>query len=205
MNEKTHRVFVADDDEAVRTSLTWLFNSEGMDVTTYPSAEAFLDDQAKMTEGCALIDLRMPGLSGLELQSEMSVRNILLPVIMITGHGDVSMAVEAMKRGALDFVEKPFGDEEIIQKVRRALAHGERIQSHRQEVAKFASRYQTLTPREREIAQHVVNGAASREIATTLGISERTVSVHRANIMAKMQAQNTAQLVSMCLLANELK
>ena len=205
MGEPTPRVFVVDDDAAVRESLMWLLGSEGLDVVTYPSAEAFLGDQRDVSEGCALIDVRMPGMSGLDLQKEMHARKIDLPVIIITGHGDVTLAVDAMKRGAWDFAEKPFRDTEIIQKVWQALARDHKARQRQREIAAFESRLLTLTGREHEVLQLVVAGKVSREIALLLNISERTVAAHRARMMAKTEVRSVAHLVRMVTLMNEDK
>jgi RNA polymerase sigma factor (sigma-70 family) len=194
-------VFVVDDDQAMRASLKWLIESVGMQVETFESAQAFLDAYYPGRAGCLLLDVRMPGMGGLELQAYLSRREIRLPVIIITGHGDVAMAVKAMKVGAVDFIEKPFDDEELLNSIRNALQHDEKQRTLRAQRADIAARMAELTPREHEVMAMVTDGKSNREIASTLGVSAKTVEVHRARVMDKMRADSLAELVRMALLA----
>lgn len=194
-------VFVVDDDLAMRNSLQWLIESVGMHVETFESAQAFLDGYYPGRSGCLLLDVRMPGMSGLELQAYLAQHDNRIPVIMITGHGDVSMAVKAMKVGAVDFIEKPFDDEELLQSIRNALRHEERQRDLRARRAEIAARLAELTPREHEVMTMVTDGKSNREIAAALGVSAKTVEVHRARVMDKMRADSLAQLVRMALIA----
>jgi RNA polymerase sigma factor (sigma-70 family) len=194
-------VFVVDDDQAMRASLKWLIESVGMQVETYESAQAFLDDYYPGRAGCLLLDVRMPGMGGLELQTYLARREIRIPVIIITGHGDVSMAVKAMKVGAVDFIEKPFDDEELLNSIRNALQHDEKQRVLRAQRADIAARMAELTPREHEVMAMVTDGKSNKEIAATLGVSAKTVEVHRARVMDKMRADSLAELVRMALLA----
>ncbi|NNG05022.1 MAG: response regulator transcription factor [Inquilinus sp.] len=189
-------VFIVDDDSAVRESLSFLFASVDLDVEAFESADAFLASVGPDRAGCVVTDVRMPGLSGLDLQRLMAQRGVSLPIIVITGHGDVRMAVRAMKEGAIDFVEKPFNGQEVLDLVQRTLSG----QDSRGNNGTFANvddwrRLQTLTPRERQVLDQVVAGEPNKRIAFTLGISEKTVEFHRANIMAKMEARSAADLI----------
>lgn len=194
-------VFVVDDDQAMRGSLQWLIESVGMRVETFDSAQTFLDSYYPGRAGCLLLDVRMPGMSGLELQAYLARHEIRIPVIIITGHGDVSMAVKAMKIGAVDFIEKPFDDEELLHSIRNALRHEEKQRELRARRADIAARLAELTPREHEVMSMVTDGKANREIAATLGVSSKTVEVHRARVMDKMRADSLAELVRMSMLA----
>jgi len=194
-------VFVVDDDEAMRSSLKWLIESVGMQVHTYESAQAFLDAYYPGRAGCLLLDVRMPGMSGLELQAYLVRREIRLPVIIITGHGDVSMAVKAMKAGAVDFIEKPFDDEALLGSIRNALQYDEKQRALRAQRADIAARLAELTPREHEVMNMVTDGKSNKEIAAALGVSAKTVEVHRARVMDKMRADSLAELVRLVLIA----
>jgi RNA polymerase sigma factor (sigma-70 family) len=194
-------VFVVDDDQAMRSSLQWLIESMGMHVETYASAQAFLDAYYPGRAGCLLLDVRMPGMSGLELQAYLARREHRIPVIMITGHGDVAMAVKAMKNGAVDFIEKPFDDEALIISIRNALQHDEKQRALRAQRADIAARMAELTPREHEVMSMVTDGKSNKEIAAALGVSAKTVEVHRARVMDKMRADSLAELVRMVLIA----
>lgn len=194
-------VFVVDDDQAIRNSLQWLIESVGMQVSTYDSAQAFLDAYYPGRAGCLLLDVRMPGISGLELQGYLNKREIRLPVIIITGHGDVAMAVKAMKAGAVDFIEKPFDDEALLNSIRRGLQYDEKQRHHRVQRADLAARLAELTPREHEVMSMVTDGKSNREIAAALGVSAKTVEVHRARVMDKMRADSLAELVRLALIA----
>lgn len=194
-------VFVVDDDQAMRNSLKWLIESVGMQVETFDSAQAFLDAYYPARGGCLLVDVRMPGMSGLELQAYLTRREIGIPVIIITGHGDVSMAVKAMKVGAVDFIEKPFDDEELLNSIRNALQHDQKQRALRAQRDDIAARVAELTPREHEVMTMVTDGKSNKEIAAALGVSAKTVEVHRARMMDKMRADSLAELVRMALLA----
>ncbi len=198
-NEAT--VFVVDDDQAMRTSLQWLIESTGMSVQTFESADVFLASYYPGRAGCLLLDVRMPGMSGLELQAHLARAGYHLPVIMITGHGDVSMAVKAMKAGAVDFIEKPFHDEDLLRSIRRALEHDQRHRASQAVRAEIAARLAELTPREHEVMGMVTEGKSNREIAAELGVSAKTVEAHRARVMEKMRADSLAELVRMALIA----
>jgi FixJ family two-component response regulator len=190
-------VFVVDDDSAVRSAIRLLLKSVGLPVTTFDSAQAFLDSYSQDSAGCVLLDVRMPGMSGPVLQQELALRGSILPVIFITGHGDVSMAVEAMQHGAFDFVEKPFHDQDLIERVQRALEQNARIREQLSHEQSIRDRFESLTPREREVLEHVTRGSSNKVMAYDLNISQRTIEIHRARLMEKMQAPSLAQLVQM--------
>jgi FixJ family two-component response regulator len=190
-------VYVVDDDEAIRRFLRGLIRSVGLRVETYTSAQDFLDAYEAGSRGCLLLDIRMPQMSGLELQAELKRRDIDLPVIVLTGHGDVKVAVHAMKAGAVDFVEKPFNNELLLSGIQKAIADSQRAGSTRIRRQEVQHRVDTLTPREREVLTMVVAGATNKGVARQLGISEKTVEIHRAKVMEKMQAKSLADLVRM--------
>jgi len=194
-------VFVVDDDQAMRTSLQWLIESTGMQVKTFESADAFLSNFFPERAGCLLLDVRMPGMSGLELQSYLAREGYQLPVIIITGHGDVGMAVKAMRAGAMDFIEKPFHDEDLLRSIQRALEYDQRQRLSRAARADILARVADLTPREHEVMGMVTDGKANREIAVALGVTPKTVEAHRARVMEKMRAESLAELVRMVLIA----
>ncbi|WP_328987245.1 response regulator FixJ [Thiorhodovibrio winogradskyi] len=194
-----HWVYVVDDDQAMRESLQWLIESDGMRVRTFDSADAFLKACRPDWSGCLLLDVRMPGMSGLELQAYLGRRSIGLPVIIITGHGDVAMAVRAMKAGALDFIEKPFNDDALLGSIRRALENDDRARALRSARVDIQSRIKELTPREREVMDMVTDGQSNRDIATALKVSAKTVEVHRSRVMDKMHAGSLAELVRMVM------
>jgi two-component system, LuxR family, response regulator FixJ len=191
-------VYIVDDDDHVRASLTWLFTSIDLEVQAFASAAAFLGAYAG-GPGCLLLDVRMPGMTGLELQAELKRRGIALPVIFITGHGDVPMAMRAVRDGALGFFEKPFPHQEVIELVHEALQRNRDERAERGDWERVDRRLSDLTAREREIADLLVAGLANRQIAEKLGISVRTVEVHRASIMRKTNAKGLAELVRMVL------
>ncbi len=196
-------VFVVDDDQAMRSSLQWLIESVGLAVESFASADEFLTSYYPGRAGCLLLDVRMPGMSGLELQEYLNAHEIKIPVIIITGHGDVHMAVRAMKRGAIDFIEKPFNDEVLLDAIRNALNLDERRRGYQAERAELAARLAQLTPREHEVMDMVTEGKSNKEIAKTLGVSAKTVEAHRARVMEKMQAGSLAELVRMAVGAAE--
>jgi len=196
-------VFVVDDDEAMRNSLRWLIESVGLAVECHDSAESFLDSYYPGRSGCLLLDVRMPGMSGLELQEYLRRNEINIPVIIITGHGDVPMSVRAMKEGAIDFIEKPFNDELLLDAIRNALAVNEKQREKQALRAELAARLATLTPREHEVMEMVTAGRSNKEIASALGVSAKTVEAHRAKVMDKMQASSLAELVRMSMIVQE--
>ncbi len=198
-------VHIVDDDASVRDSLTVLLESAGFTVRAYDSAVAFLQAASDRTAGCVLTDVQMPELNGLELQRRMSEQGIRLPVIVMTGHGDVPIAVEAMKAGAADFLEKPFGDEQLLTAVSGAVAINRRVRDEAAAVADTMRRLATLTPREREVLGHLVAGQPNKTIAYDLGSSPRTVEVHRARVMEKMGARSLPELVRMTIAAEHAK
>jgi two-component system response regulator FixJ len=194
-------VHVVDDDDAVRDSVQLLLEAHGFAVTAYVSGDEFIDRMTATPGGCLLIDVRMPGRGGLEVQEELRARGIALPVVVITGHGDVPLAVRAMKAGAADFVEKPFSDEVILASIRRALAMSVPAQRTDGLGEQAAARLALLTHRERQVLAALVAGHANKVIAYDLSISPRTVEIHRARVMDKMQAKSLPELVRMALAA----
>ncbi len=197
MNDSAPTIFVVDDDDAVRDSLSDLIDSVGLEVATYPSAHDFLADYDNARRGCLVLDIRMPGMSGLELQERLNERGSTLPVVFITGHGDVPMAVEAMKRGAVDFIQKPFRDQELLDRINLALEQNRRRRNVEEVKQDIAKRISSLTRREREVMDMVIQGKANKVIAIDLGLSQRTVEVHRSHVMDKMRARTLAELVRM--------
>ena len=195
-------VFVVDDDREVRDALRLLLESVGLRVECFESSQAYLKQFNPEKPGCLVLDVRMPGMSGLDLQEHLFERNIQIPVVIITGHGDVPMAVRAMKSGAIDFIEKPFNDEVLLDAIRRAIARGEQQRSHHSEHLQIQERLSHLTPREHEVMQMVTEGRSNKEIANTLGVSAKTIEAHRARVMEKMQAGSLAELVRMVLAVN---
>ena len=195
MSEKI--VYVIDDDEGVRKSLALLLNSMGVTAVCFSSALKFLNERHASMEGCLLVDVRMPEMSGLELQRVLNERDVTLPIIFITGHGDVSLAVRAMRAGAFDFIEKPFRDQELLERINQAFVANETRNAEVRAKAVISKRLELLTPREHEIMDRIVSGQANKLIALELGLSERTVEIHRAKVMAKMQASSLAELVVM--------
>jgi len=192
-------VFVVDDDQAVRESLALLAASVGLAAKTFASAKAFLDDYRAEQPGCVIVDIRMPGMSGLELQERLASGNSCIPVIILTGHADVPAAVRAMKGGAVDFVQKPFNAHSLIELIQEALRRDAEARRAAVEASKVAERIANLTPREREVMGEIVAGKANKVIAIDFEISERTVELHRSRIMKKMQARSVAALVRMVL------
>jgi len=197
-------VHVIDDDEAARDSLAFLLTSAKIDVKTYESATAFLNSMADIKSGCIITDVRMPGMSGIDLLRKLKELGVAVPVIVVTGHGDVPLAVEAMKIGAADFLEKPFDDEVLLASVRSAFARQEGTDKRRAERTEIESKLAALSNRERDVLQGLVRGLANKQIAFDLGISPRTVEIYRANLMTKMQASSLSDLVRMALIANIL-
>jgi two-component system, LuxR family, response regulator FixJ len=193
-------VHVVDDDVAVRKSLAFLLASDGLAVRLHESASAFLDEVKDIEAGCIVTDVRMPGIDGMEFLRRLKARGSTLPVIVMTGHADVPMAVEAMKEGAVDFIEKPFGDEVFLAAVRSALLRQDRNLHQTPELLQAQARLESLSERERQVLDGLVAGKANKVIAFDLGISPRTVEIYRANVMSKMQARSLSELVRMALL-----
>jgi two-component system response regulator FixJ len=192
-------VFIVDDDPAVRTGLGALIESSGYAVETFGSAEDFLARPEPRSPGCVLVDVRMPGMGGLELQRELKRRGIALPVIIITAHGDVPMAVAALKAGAVDFLEKPFDSDALLAAIEQAVSQAPQAET----AAGLGTRFGQLTPREREVMELVVAGLPNKAIAFRLQIAVRTVEIHRARVMEKTGARNLAQLVRLVLQAGD--
>lgn len=192
-------VFVVDDDESVRGSLRFLLRSAGLESRAFGSAQEFLAAYDPSQPGCLVLDVRMPGMSGLELQQELNLRGAILPVIFITGHGDIPMAVEAMQHGAHDFLQKPFRDEDLIERVRRALAKDAKSRAALEEHKAIRGRLDSLTPREREVLALMARGKPNKIMAHELGVSQRTVEIHRARVMEKSGASSLAELVRMVM------
>jgi RNA polymerase sigma factor (sigma-70 family) len=196
MTERTQTVFVVDDDESVRKSLVRLLKSMGYPARPYASAREFLDDwHDDPAPGCLVLDVQLPGLNGLELQEQLSGSACPIPIIFITGHGDIPMSVRAMKAGAVDFLAKPFQDEDLLRAVQEAIARHEEQQAELAKHEAVASLFATLTPREREVMALVVRGLPNKRIAKELGASEKTIKVHRGRVMEKMKVQSVADLV----------
>jgi two-component system response regulator FixJ len=193
-------VHVIDDDEAVRDSLAFLMRSASIDVKTYETAAAFLQIAPGLKSGCVITDVRMPEISGIDLLRRLKELKIGVPVIVITGHGDVPLAVEAMKIGAIEFLEKPFDDDILLSTVRAALNKEDTDRKRRAERAGIESRLAALSKRERDVLEGLVGGRANKQIAYDLGISPRTVEIYRANLMTKMQAATLSELVRMALI-----
>jgi FixJ family two-component response regulator len=198
-------VFVIDDDHAVRDSLGLLLKSMGTRARLLDSAQAFLDEYQPSVSGCIVLDIRMPGMSGMELQQKLKAMRCTLPVIFITGHGDVPMAVEAMHEGAFDFIQKPFRDQELLDRINHALNWDNEHRSAEDHRRGVLERYETLTPREREVMGCVVKGLANKVIAMDLDLSQRTVEIHRARVMEKMGARSLADLVRMSFALSEVE
>lgn len=196
------KVFVVDDDQAVRDSLGLLLRSMGQKARLFDSAQAFLDDYDPNMAGCIVLDIRMPGMSGMELQQKLKTMHCTVPIIFVTGHGDVPMAVEAMHHGAFDFIQKPFRDQELLDRINQALTWDQEHRSDEDYRRGVIERFQSLTPREREVMDCVVRGLANKVIAMDLSLSQRTVEIHRARVMEKMNARSLADLVRMSLLVS---
>ncbi|MEX0884953.1 MAG: response regulator transcription factor [Phycisphaeraceae bacterium] len=195
-------VYVVDDDLAMRDSLTWLIASAGHHVETFETAHGFLNHISEFTSsprGCLVADVRLPGMSGLELQDQLNEMGIDLPVVMITGHGDVPLAVRAIKAGALDFIEKPFSDHVLLGGIRQALQRQSQQEATALNLAQVKQRYDGLSRRERQVLHLVVQGRLNKQIAADLDLSQKTVEVHRAHTMDKMQATSLAELVRMAV------
>ena len=190
-------VFVIDDDASMRDAVSRLLNAVGLTVQTFASAREFLAGRLPDVPGCAVLDVRLPGLSGLDLQREMVERGIHIPVIFITGHGDIPMSVQAMKAGAVEFLTKPFRDQDLLDAVRSGIQLDRQGRKERAELAELREGLRQLTPREREVMSLVVAGLLNKQIALRLGTSEKTIKIHRSHVMQKMRADSLADLVRM--------
>jgi two-component system response regulator FixJ len=199
MKEHPPVVYIVDDDEAVRGSLRLLLKSVGLTPSALGSAREFLSNYDPVQPGCLVLDVRMPEMSGLELQEQLNLQGAIIPVIFITGHGDVPMAVEAMQAGAFDFLQKPFRDQDLIDRIQRALEKDRANRATLTERTVIRERLESLTPREREVLTMVTAGKANKVMASDLGVSQRTVEIHRARVMEKMGANSLAQLVRMVM------
>lgn len=197
-------VFVVDDDEAVRRGLERLLRSAGLNVETFASAPEFLERSPTSETGCVLLDVQMPGVNGPELHEGMSERGFTLPVVFLTGHGDVPTSVRAMKKGAVDFLLKPVDDEMLLGTIRQAVERHAAEQVRQRQRQDIAARLHRLSAREREVMEHVIQGRLNKQIAGDLGIAEKTVKVHRAHVMEKMEVRSVAELVHLCETASRL-
>ena len=197
MPESPATVFIVDDDEPVRDAIGMLLESVDIAHESFANAQDFLAAYDNGRQGCLVLDIRMPGMSGLELQDRLIANNSPIPIVFITGHGDIPMAVEAMKKGAVDFIRKPFRDQELLDRIQEALSVDEDNRSDYEDLAEIRDRVATLTPREHEVFERVAIGQANKVVAIDLGISERTVEIHRSQVMQKTQARSLADLVRM--------
>lgn len=194
-------VYIVDDDKLARESLEWLIDSIGLPVETFSSGQAFLDAYHKDLAGCLVLDVRMPDISGMDLHHRLKQQGCTLPVIIMTGHADVDMAVRAMKAGAYDFIEKPYNDSLMLERIQSAIAFDLDNRKAQERVNSIRERLSTLTPREHEVLQFVLKSMANKLIATELGISVKTVELHRSNLMTKMKANSVTELVRLALIA----
>jgi|ERR1700730_13602104 len=198
MQDEQATVFVVDDDESVRQSLESLIRSVGLRVVAFASAQEFLASPREDVTSCLVLDLRLPGQSGLDLQKRLAELNIQIPIVFITGHGDIPTSVRAMKAGAFEFLTKPFRDQDLLDAIHQAIEGDHTARRHHADVGEILHRYETLTPREREVMELVVSGLLNKQVAAKLSVSDVTVKVHRRQVMQKMKAGSFAELVRMC-------
>ncbi len=201
----SHKVYVIDDDEAMRDSLNFLLDSSGFEVTLFETAQQFLDALPGLPFGCVVSDVRMPGIDGIELLKRLKTTHSAFPIVVMTGHGDVPLAVEAMKLGAVDFLEKPFEDERLIGMIEAAIRSAEPAAKSDAVVHDIAARIATLSPRERQVMEGLIAGLSNKLIAREYDISPRTIEVYRANVMTKMQANSLSELVRLAMRAGLIK
>jgi FixJ family two-component response regulator len=197
LSETAATVFIVDDDASVRKALARLIRSAGMKAQAFPTAEAFLAESHVEPASCLVLDVRLPGLNGLQLQEALNRKGYPLAIIFITGHGDVPMSVRAMKAGAVDFLQKPFKDSDLLDAIRRAIARSREAFAKQAESARLQRRYDTLTPRERQVLSLVASGLLNKQVAAELGAAEKTIKIHRGRVMMKMEAASLADLVRM--------
>ncbi len=205
MSDDPAHVFIVDDDESVRDAIGMLLDSVDVSYDAFPSADAFLGAYTSSMAGCLVLDIRMPGMSGLELQEKLHQLGSRIPIVFITGHGDIPMAVEAMRRGAVDFIRKPFRDQELLDRIHEAISIDERTRSAAADVEHVKELVAALTEREQEVFERVCNGQANKVMAIEMGISERTVEIHRSQVMHKTGARSLAELVRMKLKLEQLE
>ena len=203
MIESENTVYIVDDDPSVRHSLTWLIESVGQRVQTYASPSEFLQAYQECGSGCLILDVRMPEISGLDLQEQLMIKGFRLPIIIITGHADVPMAIRALKAGAFDFIEKPFNDQLLIERIQRAIEHCQNLTKRNLRRQKAEEKLSKLTNREKQVLEGVVAGKSNKLLAKELDISIKTIEVHRANLMTKMQAESLSDLIIKTLLTEE--
>jgi two-component system, LuxR family, response regulator FixJ len=194
-------IYVVDDDDTFRKSLQWLLESVGLAVRTFATAAEFLEGYVPGSPGCLVLDIRMPGMSGLQLQNQLASRGIGMPVIFLTGHGDVPMAVAAVKKGALDFIQKPYNDQQLLDLVNFALKRDAELREQEARSQQIAGLVASMTPREREVMEAVVSGKSNKIVAEELGVTIKTVEAHRARVMEKMGAESLAHLVHLAMIA----
>ena len=202
--KKNPLVMVVDDDSGIRNAMRALLKSVGLESVQYPSAQEFLAAYQPSQAGCLVLDIRMPGMSGLELQQQLNLRGAVIPVIFMTGHGDIPMAVEAMQHGAFDFLQKPFRDQDLLDRIQRAIVKDGELRQSLGEHTRIKAHLESLTPREREVLDLMTQGKQNKVIAQDLGVSPRTIEIHRARVMEKMNAQSVAELVRMMLDLNHV-
>ena len=199
MKNETATVMVVDDDAGMRNAMRALLKSVGLPCTLYASAQEFLASYQPTQQGCLVLDIRMPGMSGLELQQQLNMRGAVIPVIFMSGHADIPMAVEAMQHGAFDFLQKPFRDQDLLDRIQRAIAKDAEVRKSLGEHERIKAHLSELTPREREVLDLMTQGLQNKAIAQKLSVSPRTIEIHRARVMEKMSAHSVAELVRMML------